>query len=243
MPRSIRRARHVIVPTDAVRAAVVRRCLAPPNKISVIHEGVRDLFRRQADPVVVNRVRESFGITGRVLLFVGNLEPKKNLQTLLAALELAKGHIPDLQLVLCGRMGWRTHAIQHALHRMRSPSDVILTGYVSTPILHALYALAEVFVFPSIIEGFGVPPLEAMACGTPVVVSNDAAISEVVGNSAIQVNPSDAPELATAIVSVLLSRDLRDELRERGLERSRCFTWAKTASETVAVYKDVCRQA
>lgn len=243
MPTCIRRASQLIVPTRWVRSRLRQRYPEAGDKATVIYEGVRDLFRQKPERLAQERVGEKFGIRGRMLLFVGNLEPKKNLLILLAAFSRLKTQFRDLSLVLCGRMGWKTRPLRRILSQFRFHDDVVLPGYVSVNTLHALYSTAQVFVFPSIVEGFGVPPLEAMACGTPVITSDAGAISEVVDDCALKVNAGDSTALRNAIASVLNSPGLREELQGRGLLRSQLFTWERAAQETLQVYDRVCQQA
>lgn len=243
MSAGLRRASQVIVPTDWVRSRVLRHWPELARKTIVIYEGVRDLFRRKPDPGLQEEVRQRLGIRGRMLLFVGNLEPKKNLCVLLAAFSSLKAKFQDLSLVICGRMGWKTRALRQALDHLPFRRDVLLPGYVPLDNLPAFYAAAQVFVFPSIVEGFGVPPLEAMACGTPVITSDAGAVSEVVGDCALKVTAQDSSALANAIASVLTSATLREELQGRALQRSQLFTWELAARKTLQVYDVACKGA
>jgi glycosyltransferase involved in cell wall biosynthesis len=144
-------------------------------------------------------------------------------------------------LVVAGALGWGYRREVALIDALGLRDSVIMTGYVPTGDLPAVYAMAEALVFPSIVEGFGLPPLEAMACGTPVVCSNAASLPEVVGDAALLVDPTDVDGLATAMERVLTDADLAADLRERGLARAAGFTWARTARETVGVYERVLR--
>lgn len=238
MPPSIRSAARIIVPTEWVRSRLIRRFPEVAAKTRVIPEGVRQVFRMSPLPGELDPVRHRFGIRDRSILFAGNIEPKKNLGALLAAFDLLKSRFRDLQLVVCGRLGWKCAKLHRTLRERSRSGDAIVTGYVQTPVLRALYRCATVFAFPSLIEGFGVPPLEAMACGTPVVASATPAVAEVVGNGGLTVEPTDIRGLAAALGAVLESAAMRSELRERGYARCRQFTWSRAAARTLEVYHE-----
>jgi glycosyltransferase involved in cell wall biosynthesis len=241
MPSSVRRAARVIVPTKWVRSRVVQRLPEAGKKTVVIHEGVRELFRATPDRNQIDDVRREFRLRGRTILFVGNLEPKKNLGKLLAAFNRLRERFPDVQLVLAGRTGWRARNLVETIRAQRESGCIVMTGYISTERLRALYHAADAFAFPSTVEGFGIPPLEAMACGIPVVTSTAGAIAEVVGDSALTVDPFDVEGLARALGAVLESSSLRSELREKGLARSREFSWDSAAKQTLEVYREAVR--
>ncbi len=239
LPPSIRRAAHIIAPSNWVRSRILRLFNLPADRVTVIYEGVSDLFRMPVDPRVQRRTIESYGLTGRIILFVGNIEPKKNLTLLLQVFDRLKPRYRDLKLVICGRIRWKSRRFRIALKRLRFSHDVVLTGYLKDEAVRALYGLAEVFVFPSLTEGFGVPPLEAMACGTPVVASNRGALAEILSSAALAVDPADELELESSLRRVLDSIDLKQELREKGLAHSKLFSWQKAALETLEVYDGV----
>ena len=170
------------------------------------------------------------------LLFVGTVEPRKNIDCLLRALSIIRSKY-DVDLVIVGKAGWNFEKTMKLIQTLNLRKHVKLVGYIDEFKLIYLYYLAEVFVFPSFYEGFGIPPLEAMACGTPVIASNASAIPEVVGDAALLFNPHDHEELAHLIDRVLSSEDLAKNLRAKGFERAKLFSWTKTAEMTVQTYK------
>jgi glycosyltransferase involved in cell wall biosynthesis len=190
-------------------------------------EGVRDRLRRR------------FGLNEPYILYVGALTLRKNIARALEAFaELNSSH-PGLCFVLAGPSTWKKTPIASLLERLGITERVLLTGPLTDDDLPALYNGADLFVFPSLYEGFGLPPLEAMACGTPVVTSNASSLPEVVGDAAITVDPYDVDALSGAMRRVLTDPCLRDEMRQKGLARASGFTWERTARETVSVYRQV----
>jgi glycosyltransferase involved in cell wall biosynthesis len=188
-------------------------------------------------------VLSRYGITRPYLLYLGGINARKNITQLFTAYARIRERHPDLLLVVGGKRQWRTGEIDAAFRRLDLASHVHFTGYVADGDLPALYSAAELFVFPSLYEGFGLPPLEAMACGTPVVTSNVSSLPEAVGDAALTVDPYDVGELVLAIDRLLTDEMLRADLRRRGLERASRFTWARTARETLAIYEQVLRRA
>ncbi|MDP9345682.1 MAG: glycosyltransferase family 4 protein [Actinomycetota bacterium] len=230
----VRHAQQIITPSEATRHDVIDLLGVPEERVTAVALGVAARFApRDIDP---ERLREHFGIRAPYVLCVGTLEPRKNLATVLRAFRIAAAQMPDAQLVITGGRGWRNEAFEAELGA--ASKEVRLTGFVTDDELAELYAGAACFVFPSLAEGFGFPPLEAMACGAPVVTSDRSALPEVTGNAALLVDPEDAEAVAGAIVEVLVNSSLAADLRRRGLERSARFTWAATAMATESVYRD-----
>ena len=242
LPESIMKAARIIVPSGWVKSALLRRFNRLGEKVTVIYEGVNDRFRTRADDRLMARLIRQYQLTDRFLLYVGNIEPKKNLPLLLSVFDRLKSRYRSLKLVICGRIGWKSRRFWKAMKSLTNKKEVILTGYLSDEAVHALYCLAEVFVFPSLTEGFGVPPLEAMACGTPVVTTNCGAVAEVVGAAAMMVPPTDDHELEKALVRVLDSEKLRMELKEKGLAQSAKYSWGQAARKTLRVYEEAMQQ-
>ena len=174
------------------------------------------------------------------MLFVSTLEPRKNLVRLLAAWEplYEAGLAPHL--VIAGKQGWLYGEFAVALERSPAREGVILTGYFPDGDLPALYSAAEAFVFPSLFEGFGLPVLEAMACGTPVACSGSSTLPEVAGGAALFFDPEDVEAIRSALSEMLTHADLREDLRRRGLAQSERFSWERAGQETLAVYRRVC---
>ncbi len=233
---SLRRADLVVVPSNAARAEVLR--LAPhvtPTRVRVVPNGVGAEFRPQAAADVAAVVRR-LGLPERYLLYVGTLEPRKNLLRLLDAYERLA---PPEHLVLAGRLGWNAAPLRARLAAPALRGRVHLTGYVAPLDLPALYTGARAFVYPSLAEGFGMPPLEALACGVPVVASTDPALAENLADAALLVDATDTPALAAALRRILDDGDLRATLRARGLARAATFGWERTADGMLACYRDL----
>ncbi|MDQ7030045.1 MAG: glycosyltransferase family 1 protein [Ardenticatenia bacterium] len=183
-------------------------------------------------------VRRRYHLPPRFVLYVGTLEPRKNLVRLVKAFARvrADADLPH-HLVLVGQRGWKDVPLFAAIENLGVSDVVHVVGYVPTPDVVALYNLAELFVFPSVYEGFGLPIVEAMACGTPVLTSAVGAMAEIAGGAAELVNPLDVGELADALHCLLTDRNRRRELRRRGLRRAAEFSWRRTAEETAAIYR------
>lgn len=237
LPWSIRWADAVIVDSARTRDDVLRLTPAVPERLHVVPAGVSAVYRPPADPAAArSRVARECGIDGPFLLFVGTLEPRKGLDTLVDAFaDLASRH--PHALVVAGQTGWGTGALFDRIRALGLQGRIRFVGYVPDSALADLYGTAAAFVFPSRYEGFGLPPLEAMACGAPVVCSTAASLPEVVGDAAVLVAPDDAAALAGAVEQVLASADLRQDLRSRGLRRAAAFSWDETARRTLAVYE------
>ncbi len=178
------------------------------------------------------------------MLFVGTVEPRKNVPTLLSAFQQVLDHYhPEVDLVLAGSPGWLTDEVYALANRLGLTGRVHFLGRVSDEELVWLYNGARLLVLPSFYEGFGLPPLEAMACGCPVVVSNVSSLPEVVGDAGLLVDPQDADALAVAIWRLLSDAALREEMVAKGLKRAACFSWTRAARETLELYRRVADQA
>ena len=230
----------VITPSEAVRQDAVRILRLPPRRVIVTPEAAGPAFGPQ-DAGAVEAVRRRYGLEEPFLLSVGSLEPGKNRERLLQALVRLRARGLKHTLAIAGQRAWRYEGEAPLARRLGLADSVRFLGYVPPADLPALYSGADLFVFPSLYEGFGLPALEALACGTPVVASNVSALPEVVGDAALQVDPLDTEALAGAMERVLRDDGLRVDLRERGLRRAREFSWERTARETLAVYEQAAR--
>jgi len=236
---SVRRAARVLVVSEHTRREVIGLLGVAPERVVVTPNAAREHFR-PPDPVTLEAFRARKGLPERFVLYVGTLEPRKNLTTLLEAYaEVARRQ--TVPLLVGGGKGWLYDAVFQRLEELGLRERVRFVGYLDEEELPLWYATATVFVFPSIYEGFGMPPLEAMACGTPVVASNTSSLPEVVGDAGVTVSPYDPAALAAAISRVLDDADLRQELRERGLRQARAFSWHVTAERTLAAYEAAVR--
>lgn len=233
-----RQADVIITPSEATKADVVRHLRINPERIEVIPWGCEQRFQPMTDQDRFAAVQQKYHLPARYLLFVGTLEPRKNLTTLLHAFAMLRTERPgdELKLVVAGRLGWLYTDIATTVHSLALADEVIFTGFVDDEDLPHLYCGAQLFVFPSLYEGFGLPILEAMASGVPVVTSNTASMPEVAGDAAMLVDPHDPLALAEAMARVLAEDPLRQALTRKGLVRARCFTWERTAQRTLALY-------
>ncbi|MDH7488469.1 MAG: glycosyltransferase family 1 protein [Anaerolineae bacterium] len=236
--RSVRKARAVLAISQNTADDLHRLWGVPREKIHLAYCGVDDIFR----PLPASEVasfREANGLPAQYILFVGTLEPRKNVVRLVEAFALLKKQDLPHKLVLAGGKGWMYEPIFAAVERLGLASDVIFPGFVPRQELPLWYNGAAGFVYPSLYEGFGLGPLEAMACGTPVVVSDRASLPEVVGDAGLTVPPDDVSALAEAMAAILREPSLAAQLRERGLRRAGEFTWERTAQATVQAYECV----
>ena len=238
--RSLQVADHVVCVSAWTREQLLRRHPdVDPERVSVVHNGVDHVQPRPLDAVSQAWLR-SLGLPGRWVLFAGALDARKNVELVLEALERLRPRAPTL--VLAGQRWYGAGPVERRIGSLRAAGlDIRPLGYLAEPLLWALIAAAPVFVFPSRDEGFGLPPLEAMALGTPVVVSTAAALPEVCGDAAVQVGPDDAAGLAGALQRLLDDPAERTRRAEAGRARSRAFRWDTVAAHLVEVYRRVLR--
>ncbi len=236
--QAVRRADRIIAVSESTRRDIVRLIGAPQSKISVIYEGANPIFRPLSNKEDMREsLRRKYGIDRDFILFVSTIEPRKNIPTLLLAFrQLLDDYHLDVNLVLAGRKGWRIEEVFDTIEQLKLEDRAFCLGRVPTADLVWLYNTARVFAFPSFYEGFGLPPLEAMACGTPVVVSNVSSLPEVVGDAGLLIDPQEVDELTVALWRLMSDEELRKDLTERGLLRARSFSYEKMARETLAVY-------
>lgn len=234
--RGIQRACRWIADSNFSRSELLARTNKNPDSIITIPAGVDSHFR-PLTPAEVVKWRGHWGVDGKLVLHVGHCQPRKNLEGLLSALALLRKQANDVLLIQVG--GTFTPHQHRLIHQLALAEHVCQFSRVSEEELVGLYNAADVFVLPSFYEGFGLPVLEAMACGTPVVASNVASLPEVVGDAGLLVDPRDPQAIADAIARVLSDPALAEEMRQRGLEWARKFTWERTAKETLQVYADV----
>ncbi len=235
--KNIERANRIITISNYIKREGIGFGL-PEEKLRVIHLGFDQEFFRIYPPRDLRLLKKQYRLPEHFMLFVGSIEPRKNLKNLISAyLSLDKEIRKDIKLVLAGFKGWENGGIMELLKKVKS--DVVYLGYLSNIELGKLYNLATLFVYPSLYEGFGLPPLEAMACGCPVVVSDAASMPEVCGDAAQYVDPHDVDSIAHGIVRVLSDGARRRSLIVRGLARSRLFNWERAAKDHIAVFEEV----
>ena len=239
MPRFMARADAVICVSEATRRDAERFYRVPPEKLHVIYEGVEPRFQPATDAWALEAVRRRYSLPQRFILCVCTIEPRKNLTTLLDAYAALRQRQPEVGLVLAGGRGWLYEDFFTHLRRQKLEQVVHLPGYIPDADLPALMNCAEVFAYPSVFEGFGLPPLEAMACGIPVICSAASSLPEVVADAGLLLPAQDPGRWTEALARLLADPELHADLRARGLNRARQFTWARAAEQTQAVYHTV----
>jgi glycosyltransferase involved in cell wall biosynthesis len=238
MPLSILRADAIVADSDSTLRDVKHYFSTGDKFMRTIHLGADHLARHVEIEGLKKRLHERFGIDHPYILGVGTIEPRKNMRRTVNAFCKIADKIPH-DLVLAGRIGWENHDFYSEIERSLYRDRILMPGFVSDRDLLDLYAGASVFVFPSIYEGFGFPPLEAMAQGTAVISSNVSSLPEVLGNAAHYVDPMQTDSISNGILQVLLDSDYRKELCRRGLEQVRLFTWFNSAQAMLAVFNQL----
>ena len=240
--RCARRAQAVIAVSESTRRNICAILGVSSRKVVVVREAAAPAFRPIEDRETLRRVRNRYNLPERFLLHVGTIEPRKNLVSLVQAFSRVVGSgYSDLGLVLVGKWGWGIHQVREAIGALGLRGPVRLPGYVEFGDLPALYSLAVATLYPSLHEGFGLPVIEAMACGSPVITSANSSLIEVAGSAALMLDGPSPTAIAAALRRLLGSRDLREELAGRSLQNARRFSWSRAAAETHQVYEDVAR--
>ena len=242
VPSSIERADRIIAISDFTRREIAELFPSARGKLVVTALGVRETFFPRNDVEGLMRLRRKYGLPEEYILFMGTLEPRKNLLTLLKAYQIFRGRSQkheSIRLVVAGMKGWLYEETMAHIRDMPPEAAPVLAGYVEDEDLPYLYSGARMAAAPSFYEGFGLPCLEAMACGTPLICSNTSSLPEVVGDAAAMVCPSDAEEMAEAMARVVADREFAEGLVRKGRKRAREFTWSRCAEETYRVYESV----
>jgi glycosyltransferase involved in cell wall biosynthesis len=236
LPLAVRRLDAIITVSEQSRSDIIRYLPVQPEDVTVIPEAASNIYcvLGQAE---IDSVLARHGIDFPYILYVGSVEARKNLPRLLEAYAKLREWSGQWKLVIIGARKWKSNPVFDTVRRLGLEPHVHFTGYVEESDLPALYNGASLFAFPSLYEGFGLPVLEAMACGTPVVTSNTSSLPEVAGDAALLIDPIDVEAIASAMRRVLEDHTLSTEMRAKGLARAREFTWERTARETIAVYE------
>jgi glycosyltransferase involved in cell wall biosynthesis len=243
--RTVKVADRIITVSENSRHDIGRYFPEARERIVVIpeaaHQRFQPLNKSRGQSLIIDTAR--FNLDGRpFLLYVGTLEPGKNVKRIIEAFDLIADRYPEHLLVLAGGKGWLYEPILEAAQRAKAASRILFTGHVSDSEVVELLNYCEAFVYPSLYEGFGLPPLEAMACGAPVIASNSSSLPEVTGDAALAVHPESVQEIAQAMRDLLANPSKRADLRARGLERAQLFSWKKAARQTLDVYEDLARR-
>jgi glycosyltransferase involved in cell wall biosynthesis len=233
-----RRAARVVTVSEASKRDIMHFLRTPASKIDVVYNGFDEHLARPTTETLL-LVRDRFQLDKPFVLYAGNIKPHKNVERLIEAFAKVRARGHDYSLLIIGDEVSRYANLRRLVHRHQMRQHVRFLGFVSTDMLAALYRLARVFVFPSLYEGFGLPPLEAMASGTPVITSNTSSLPEVVGDAGVLIDPLSEDELADAICRVLTDETLRRDLIARGFERVRQFSWERSVKRTYEIYREV----
>ena len=241
MPLFLKRADAVICVSEHTKRDAMKTYGVPEQKLRVIYEGIHPRFKRIVDAKALQDVKDRYKLPAKFILAVGTIEPRKNLVTLFEAFKALRESDESLaqEVIVVGKQGWLHEATFRAVHERKLTGKVRFLTSVEDADLIAMYSLAQVLAFPSVYEGFGFPPLEAMACGTPVVSSNAACMPEILANDALLVPPLDASAWTTALRRVLTDRALRADLQARGPARAVKFNWQTAATQTRDLYRQV----
>lgn len=256
---SIKNSAHIIAVSDTTKKDIIKNYQVDPSKITVTYEGYnKNLFKPQSQDAIA-KVKKKYEIGSDYIIFIGTLQPRKNLERLLEAFKILvhssqsradsnkisvnrEPSTVNLSLVIVGKKGWLYDSIYAKVKQLKLKDKVIFTGYVPDGDLPPLIAGAKAYVLPSLWEGFGIPVIEAQACGVPVVVSNTSSLPEIVGDSGILVDPQSANSIATGIKKVLQNPKIRSDLIKKGFTNIKRFSWQKCALETLAVLEKTVQQ-
>ncbi len=236
--QAVRWTDHIISVSESTKRDTIQYLGVSEDKITVVYEAANPIFCPIDRAEARQQVRNRHGVDAPYILFVSTIEPRKNVPTLIRAVwQLLECYKADVHLVLAGGKGWLFEDAFATVEELKLDSRVHFVGRVTSEDLLALYNAAELLAHPAFYEGFGLPPLEAMACGLPVVVSNVASLPEVVGDAGLLIDPHDVDELTVAMWRVLNEPDLRQEMRTRGLQQAARFSWERAARETLNIYR------
>jgi glycosyltransferase involved in cell wall biosynthesis len=238
---AVKRADRIVSVSNSTKSDLTKHLKADPDKISVVYEGYDDhAFKPANDPDQIKNMKRKYKITGNYIFNIGTLEPRKNITTLIEAYaNLIKDGNVNHKLVITGEKGVLYDDIFKKVDKLGLGREVVFTGRAPQEDLPLLLNGADVFVYPSLYEGFGLPPLEAMACGTPVITSNVSSLPEVVGDAGILVDPFNVDEIAKALYQVVSNNELQQKMRQKGLERAKMFLWKNVTNVMVKLFEDV----
>ncbi len=231
---------RILAVSHSTKNDLLKYVKCDPDLISVTPLGVDHEFKPVVDQSILESVKQKYNLPGEFILFVGLIEPRKNIGLLIEAFaQVIQNLNIKSHLVIAGRWGWESKSILELVKQLNLEDKVHFPGYIAQDDLPALYSLAKLFVYPSLYEGFGLPVLEAMACGTPVITTNTSSMPEFVGDSGILVQPGNLDVLVLAMQDLLDNPDLRNALKIKSIKQSSMFSWAKTAESTINAYRKV----
>ncbi len=238
--QSVRSADRIIADSQATKDDCIKLLGIPEDEIKVIHNGIDSYFKKITEPALLTNTRKKLGLFKNIILFVGTLEPRKNVIRLIRAYaHLCKSMHLEHELVIAGKKGWMYSGIFHEVERLGLKDRVHFLNYVSQQDLVNLYSMADLFVYPSLYEGFGFPPLEAMACEVPVVASNVSSLPEVLGDAALLIDPYSTDEMVAAMSKILSDVEFSQRLKAKGLERVKQYSWQNFAVQLLKVFEEI----
>ncbi len=243
LPKSCKLAGRILTPTQASAQSLERIAQATPDKLRVVPHGIDERFKVIDDRQALQEFRTSQGLPAKFALFVGQVEPKKNLVQLVKAFFAARmNRRLEHKLLIVGKLGWKWKPLIREVRGLGQGANILFTGYLPDEALPPMYNLAEALLIPSIVEGFGLPALEAAACGCPVLVSQDPALVEITGDASLSVDATSLPRLREGLERVLSDDELRTRLRRAGPPHAAAYTWKRSAQETLAAYRELYEQ-
>ena len=234
--------KKIIADSKSTKNDIVRFFKIDPAKVEVVYLAAANLFKKLLEKEKDISVLKKYKINKKYILSVGTIEPRKNFITLIKAFNLIKHNISnfDYKLVIAGQTGWKSEATYEEKEKSPYREDILFTGRVPDQDLVQIYNQAELFVYPSLFEGFGLPPLEAMSCGLPVIASDTSSLKEVIGDAGILVTAGDESKLKKQILHVLENEEIKEELKGKSLIRAKKFSWEETARKTLEIYHSYC---
>lgn len=239
LPHILRKADKIIVDSNSTKNDIIKFYPRYEDKIKVIYLGVESHFFPRSNHEI-EKTLDKYNVDFRYILFLGTVEPRKNIIRVVDAfIQLKQEGNIEQKLIITGRKGWLYKDIIEKINKTPFSQDIIFTDFVDDEDLPSLYSGAEIFLYPSLYEGFGLPVLEAMSCGSPVITSNLSSLPEVAGDAAILVDPMNVEEIVQAMEKLLRDRELRKELKRKSLERAKFFSWEMAAKETLHLYEDI----
>ena len=239
--RNARLAKKIVADSKSTKDDIIKFFKIDPAKVKVVYLASDSQFKKLANQEKDKKVLKKYGIDKKYILSAGTIEPRKNYPTLIKAFNYIKHNNNDFnyRLVIVGRTGWKSEATYRERELSPYKDDILFIGRVSDKELVQIYNQAEIFVYPSLFEGFGLPPVEAMSCGLPVIASDSSSLKEVVGNAGIQVPSEDYREISKQILYVLKNEKIKKKLKEKSLKQAQKFSWEKTARKTLKIYKEI----
>lgn len=236
----LNKVRKIITVSDNSKKDIIELLDVTPEKVTVIYEGVDDIFRVVNEETTLENVRERYRLPHEFILFIGTISPRKNPRGLIESISILRNRgLKDLSLIMIGPEGFKTDEVLRLIHERNLEDSVRHIGYVPYEDMPYIYNISSLLVYPSLYEGFGLPPLEAMACGVPVIASNTSSMPEILGDAALLVDPYNPGEIADSIKKILHNESLRSSLIEKGLKKASSYSWEDTAKKVLKVYEEI----